>query len=187
MQPVPDYHLLPNPVSQMEETTWEERIRAVTHLLTAPPSAAVFPPLHSQLFLGACAPCYTRWDFPPFLCRRLGRSPLPGVLPPLPLLLDWSISFFLSRGACLGRPAVPASSWRSKCPFQQPPPRVLSSVVEPAPARWGAEELRAYFRGRLRRRRLGIEVPTLVAVAAPNMLLFSLLLWDPLCLRQQKP
>lgn len=162
----------------MEETGWEDRMRAVTHILTSPPSEVAAPPLHSQVFLAAAAPCYARWDFPPFLCPR-GEG---GLLPATPRLLSWSVAFFLSS---LGRRRPYAASWRSKCPFQQPPPLVVSAAVEPAPPRRSPEEMRAYFRRRLRRRRPGVELPALVAVVAPNMLLFSLLLWDPLSLRQE--
>ncbi|CAA6671332.1 unnamed protein product [Spirodela intermedia] len=146
----------------MEETGWEERVRAVTHLLTSPPSEVAAPPLHSQVFLAATAPSY--------------------LLRATPLLLSWSVAFFLSS---LGRHRPYAASWRSKCPFQEPPPLVVSAAVEPAPPRRTPEEMRTYFRRRLRRRRPGVEVPALVAVVGPNMLLFSLLLWDPLSLRQE--
>ena len=159
----------------MEEIGWNERTRAVTHLLTSPPAEVATPPLHSQVFLAAAAPCYVRWDFPPFLCRRSGEPPL----------FSWSIKFFISKLRNGGRPY--ALSWRSNCPFQQPPPLVLSSAVDPPPENPSPESLRAYFRRRLRRRRPGFEVPGPVAVMLPNMALFSLLLWDPLSLRQENP
>ncbi|XP_078438454.1 uncharacterized protein LOC144708880 [Wolffia australiana] len=151
----------------MEETGWEQRLRATTHLLSSPPAETASTSIHSQLFLAACAPSYARWDFPPFL------APLP--------LLPWSLSFFLSRL----RHSPPSPSWRSKCPFQQPPPLFLSPAVDPPPSPPSADALRRYFRRRLRRRRPGFDLPGPVVVLIPNLLLFSLLFWDPLSLRQE--
>lgn len=145
------------------DTTWEQRLQAITHILIEP-AAAARPPLYSQFFIAGYIPCYLRWDYPPILCRKG---------PPF-LDLRWGFSLFLGR---LSRLGLPETSWRSKCPYLQPPPLVLARGVEPA--RWGAEERREYFRQRLRRRRLGNDVNPLIPLLVPNLLLFSLLLWDP--------
>ncbi|XP_010928503.1 uncharacterized protein [Elaeis guineensis] len=158
-------------VEESSAPSWEQRIQALTHILTNPTTA---PSLHSQLFVATHIPCFLRWDYPPFLCPA-ASSPFPSPL------LRWSFSLFLSRAARLG---LPRSSWRSKCPFQQPPPLVLSSAVEAAPPRWGPEERRAYFRRRLRRGRLGVRVPPILVFAVPNLALLSLLFWDPTWLRR---
>ncbi|PKI50379.1 uncharacterized protein LOC116206884 [Punica granatum] len=146
-----------------DDTTWEQRLQPITHILTDP-SAAAHQPLHSQFFIAGQIPCYLRWDYPPILCRK-----------PQPLLdLRWGFSLFLRR---LSRFGLPGTSWRSKCPYLQPPPLVLARGVEAA--RWGAEERREYFRRRLRRPRLGNDMNPLIPVLVPNLILFSLLLWDP--------
>ncbi|KAI6703713.1 hypothetical protein NL676_012849 [Syzygium grande] len=124
---------------------------------------------------------------PPLPVPRLLPRPLLPPLrlpsPPLPLpspsshdllLLRWSLSLFLRR---LPRLGLPETSWRCKCPYQQPPPPVLAEGV--GEARWGDAERRECFGRRLRRRRLGSEVNPLVPILVPNLLLFSLLLWDP--------
>lgn len=159
------------PRSSMEEAgaqrpTWLQRMHALTHVLT---HTTATPSLHSQLFVATQVPCFLSWDYPPFLC-----SPPPSAFPPL---LRWSIGLFLRRASRL---CLPASSWRSKCPFQQPPPLVLSRAVDPPPPRWGPEERRECFRKRLRRGRIGLRVPPFLAFAIPNIALLSLLLWDPL-------
>ncbi|KAK4785808.1 hypothetical protein SAY86_002497 [Trapa natans] len=144
-------------------TTWEHRLQAMTHILIDP-AAADRLPLYSQFFISGYMPCYLRWDCPPVLCRK----------GPTFLDLRWGFSLFLRRFSRLG---LPETSWRSKCPYLQPPPIVLAKGVEPA--RWGADERREYLRRRLRRRRLRNEVNPLIPLLVPNMLLFSLLLWDP--------
>ncbi|XP_048141303.1 uncharacterized protein LOC115739762 isoform X2 [Rhodamnia argentea] len=151
----------------MEETPWEQKLQALTHLLTSPTTN---PSLHSQFLVASLVPCYLRWDYPPLLCSQAGPNSDPDDL----LLLRWSLSLFLRR---LPRLGLPETSWRCKCPYQQPPPAVLAAGVEEA--RWGDAERREYFRRRLRRRRLGRDVNPLVPILVPNLLLFSLLLWDP--------
>ncbi|XP_072982381.1 uncharacterized protein [Typha latifolia] len=148
--------------------TWEQRIHTLTHILI---HQTTTPSFHSQLFVASQVPCFLNWDYPPFLCPSNHSFPPP--------LLRWSFSLFLSRAVRLGQPIT---TWRSKCPFQQPPPLVLSSAVDPAPQRWGPEERRAYFRKRLRRGRIGIRVPPLLILVVPNLALLSLLLWDSLWL-----
>ncbi|KAI3439977.1 uncharacterized protein J3R85_004117 [Psidium guajava] len=146
----------------MEETPWEQKLQALTHLLTSPTTT---PSLHSQFLVSSLVPCYLRWDYPPLFC--------PHSDPDL-LLLRWSLSLFLRR---LPRLGLPETSWRCKCPYQQPPPTVLAAGVEEA--RWGDADRREYFRRRLRRRRLGGDVNPLVPILVPNLLLLSLLRWDP--------
>ncbi|XP_057948582.1 uncharacterized protein LOC131144158 [Malania oleifera] len=146
----------------MEETTWEQRLQVITHILTSPTAT---PSLHSQLFVSAHIPCYLNWDYPPFLCSS---SAFP------PLLLRWGFSLFLERASRLG---LPKTSWRSKCPYQLPPPPIMAEGVEEAV--WGDEERRAYARKRMSRKRLFNRINPLVPVLVPNLLLFSLLLWNP--------
>ncbi|XP_068648837.1 uncharacterized protein [Aristolochia californica] len=155
----------------MEETRWSQRLQALTHLLIHP---TVNPSLHSQLFISSQVPCYLNWDFPPFLCNKSHEGY------PLPLLLKWGFSLFLKRVSSLG---LPATSWRCKCPFQQPPPLILAAGVEPVPENFGEEQKRAYRRKRLRRKRLGSDVHPLIPFVVPNLLLFLLLKWNPLSLR----
>jgi len=114
---------------------WAQRTEALTHILTHPSHS---PSLHSQLFLASRVPCPgSASSYPPFLC--------PGAS-----LLRWALaSVFLPRAARLG---LPPSSWRSRCPFQLPPPLVPSAAIEPAPERWGDAELAAYARRRRARR-----------------------------------
>ncbi|PUZ47612.1 hypothetical protein GQ55_7G180300 [Panicum hallii var. hallii] len=119
--------------------TWAQRAEALTHILTHPSHS---PSLHSQLFLASRVPCPpsgpgSTASYPPFLC--------PGAS-----LLRWALtSVFLPRAARL---CLPPSSWRSRCPFQLPPPLVPSAAIEPAPERWGDAELSAYARRRRARR-----------------------------------
>ncbi|CAL9120906.1 unnamed protein product [Musa textilis] len=155
--------------AKAETPTWEQRMHTLTHILTHPTTA---PSLHSQLFVAAHVPCFLSWDYPPFLCRP---APLAAGFPPP--LLRWSLAIFLRRSSRLG---LPASSWRAKCPFQQPPPLVLSSAVDPPPPRWGPEERRESVRKRLRRGRIGVRVSPVLAFAVPNLALLSLLFWEPL-------
>ncbi|PIA31226.1 hypothetical protein AQUCO_05100025v1 [Aquilegia coerulea] len=148
----------------MEETTWEERHQAIIHLLTNPTTK---PTLHSQFFIATQIPCYLNWDYPPILCNK---QKFPS------LYLHWGFSLFIKRVFKLGYSEI---SWRSKCPFQQPPPLILAKGVEKVPERLGDEERRKYARKRLRRKRFGNHVNPLIPFLVPNLLLLSLLYWDP--------
>ncbi|KAK3000434.1 hypothetical protein RJ639_021687 [Escallonia herrerae] len=148
----------------MEDTTWEQKLQALTHILTHPTNT---PSLHSQLFISTQVPCYLNWDYPPTLCPKSSTT-----FPPLHL--RWAFSLFLKRVSRFG---LPQTSWRSKCPYHQPPPLILAKGVEEA--RWGEEEKRDYVRKRLRRKRLGSDVHPLIPILVPNLLLLSLLLWNP--------
>lgn len=150
----------------MEDTTWEQRLQALTHILTSPTNT-VTPPLHSQFFISNQIPCYLNWDYPPILCNKF-NSTFPS------LHLKWGFSLFLKRVSRFG---LPQTSWRSKCPFQQPPPLILAKGVEEA--QWGEEQRRQYVRKRLSRKRLGSDVHPLIPILVPNLFLFSLLLWKP--------
>ncbi|KAJ4703532.1 Transmembrane protein [Melia azedarach] len=148
----------------MEETTWEQRLLALTHILTSPTTS---PSLHSQFFVSAQIPCYMNWDYPPIFCSKsANRFPS--------LHLKWGFSLFIKRVSRFG---LPQTSWRSKCPYQQPPPLILAKGLEEA--QWGDEQKRQYVRRRLRRKRLGCDVNPLIPTLLPNILLFSLLLWNP--------
>nr|GMD91915.1 uncharacterized protein LOC7456773 isoform X1 [Ipomoea batatas] len=142
----------------MEEATWQQRLHALTHILTNPEPT---PPLHSQFFISTQVPCYLNWHYPPLLC-------------PKPLLHKWAISLFLKR---LSRFGLPETSWRSKCPYHQPPPVVLAKGV--AEAEWGDEEKRLYVRQRLRRKPLVSNVHPLIPILVPNLLLLSVFFWNP--------
>nr|GLL45820.1 uncharacterized protein LOC7456773 isoform X1 [Ipomoea trifida] len=144
--------------TNMEEATWQQRLHALTHILTNPEPT---PPLHSQFFISTQVPCYLNWHYPPLLC-------------PKPLLHKWAISLFLKR---LSRFGLPETSWRSKCPYHQPPPVVLAKGV--AEAEWGDEEKRLYVRQRLRRKPLVSNVHPLIPILVPNLLLLSVFLWNP--------
>lgn len=159
----------------MAETKWGDDAHVLTHLLTSP---TLSPSLHSQLLVSSHFPCYLNWDFPPFLCHHPTRAA--GGIIPLPLHLTWGLSLFLKRVARFG---LPETSWRCKCPFQQPPPLLLAAGVEPAPASLGPEQRRGYVRRRLRRRRLSSDVHPLIPLVVPNVLLLLLLYWNPLSLR----
>ena len=143
----------------MEGTTWEQRLQTLTHILTSPTCT---PNLHSQFFIATQIPCYLKWDYPPFLCSDPS------------LLKRWGWSLFLKRVFRMG---PPQTSWRSKCPFQQPPPLILAKGVEEA--RWGHEQRRAYARKRLARKQLGTNVNPLIPIVIPNLLLLSLVFWNP--------
>ncbi|KAK6917612.1 hypothetical protein RJ641_018363 [Dillenia turbinata] len=145
----------------MEETTWEQRITAITHIITNPTTT---PSLYSQLFISTNIPCYLNWDYPPILCNK-SQATFP------PLLLRWGFSLFLKRVSRLG---APETSWRSKCPYQVPPPLILAKGEEEA--KWDEEGKREYVRQRLRRKRLGNNVHPFIPIMVPNLLLFSLLL-----------
>lgn len=153
----------------MEKTSWVQRLNALTHILTNPTTT---PPLHSQLFIATQIPCYLNWDYPPLLCPQ--SSTAAAALSPPPLM-RWAFSQFLKRARRFG---LPETSWRSKCPYQLPPPLVLAKGMEEA--RWGEEERINYVRTRLRRKRLGSNVNPLIPIIVPNLLLFSLLFWDPI-------
>ncbi|KAK2393583.1 hypothetical protein P8452_15565 [Trifolium repens] len=143
----------------MEDTTWEQKLQALTHIITSPTNT---PTLHSQFFIATQIPCYLKWDYPPFLCSNPS------------LLKKWEFSFFLKRVSTMG---IPETSWRSKCPFQQPPPLILADGVEEA--QWGSEEKKSYVRKRLSRKPLGTDVNPLVPILLPNILLLSLMIWNP--------
>lgn len=147
----------------MDDTTWEERLYAVTHILTSP---TISPPLHSQFFISTQIPCYLNWDYPPVLCTKSTNFPS--------FHLRFGISIFLKRFSRLGLPEI---SWRSQCPFQQPPPLILAKGVDEA--QWGEEERRKYLRKRLRKKRLVSDIHPLTPILIPNILLLSLLLWNP--------
>ncbi|AES63889.1 transmembrane protein, putative [Medicago truncatula] len=143
----------------MENTTWEQKLQALTHILTNPTTT---PTLHSQFFIATQIPCYLEWDYPPILCSNPS------------LLKKWEFSFFLKRVITMG---IPKTSWRSKCPFQQPPPLILAEGVEEA--QWGVEQRKSYVRKRLARKPLGTNVNPLVPILLPNILLLSLMIWNP--------
>uniref|UniRef100_A0ACD5UC17 Uncharacterized protein n=1 Tax=Avena sativa TaxID=4498 RepID=A0ACD5UC17_AVESA len=144
--------------------TWAQRTEALTHILTHPSHS---PSLHSQLFLASRVPCPPRGSsYPPFLC--------PGAS-----LLRWSLtSVFLPRASRLG---LPPSSWRSRCPFQLPPPLVPSAAIEPAPERWGEAELKAYAQRRRARRgpmstRPPVSVAGVVLTTVPNVVIIAVIM-----------
>ncbi|GER36428.1 alpha/beta-Hydrolases superfamily protein, partial [Striga asiatica] len=148
----------------MDNTSWDQKIHALTHILTTPTAS---PPLHSQLFIASQIPCYLHWDYPPLLCRRSPAGPLP--------LVKWAFLRFLKKASKFG---LSETSWRSKCPYQLPPPLVPARGLEEA--RWGEEDRIRYVRRRLRRERLGIKVNPLIGIVVPNLLLLATLLWDPM-------
>ncbi|XP_050230691.1 uncharacterized protein LOC126679756 [Mercurialis annua] len=148
----------------MENTTWEQRLQALTHILTSPTTT---PSLHSQFLISTQIPCYINWDYPPILCTN-GTSTFPSVH------FRWVFSHFLKRASRLG---LPETSWRCKCPYQVPPPLILAKGVEEA--EWGDEQRREYVRNRLRRKKLGCNINPAIPILVPNMFLFSLLLWNP--------
>ncbi|KAK7302830.1 hypothetical protein RJT34_13727 [Clitoria ternatea] len=139
----------------MEDTGWEERVEAITHILTKPTTT---PSLHSQFLMGTQIPCYLNWDYPPILCSNPA------------LLKKWVFSFFLRR-------LFPRTSWRSKCPFQQPPPLILAKGVDEP--QWEPHQRRAYVRNRMATRPRRKNVNPLLPVAIPNILLLSLMIWNP--------
>ncbi|KAI5447943.1 uncharacterized protein LOC127081784 [Lathyrus oleraceus] len=143
----------------MEDTTWEQKLHALTHILTTPTTT---PSLHSQFFIATQIPCYLNWDYPPILCSNPS------------LLQKWNRSFFLKRLTTMG---IPKTSWRSKCPFQQPPPLILARGVEEA--QWGNEERKSYARKRLSRKQIGRDVNPVLAVLLPSALLLSVFIWNP--------
>ncbi|GAB2298643.1 hypothetical protein Dimus_032712 [Dionaea muscipula] len=143
----------------MEGTRWEERLHALIHILTSPTTS---PSLHSQLFIATQLPSYLHWHhYPPLLA-------------PTTIYLRWGFSLFLKRVSRFG---LPMTSWRSKCPYQLPPPLILAKGVEEA--QWGDDEMRAYARKRLFRKRLRSDVNPWIVLLVPNLLALSLLLWNP--------
>lgn len=146
----------------MEGTTWEQKFQALTHILTNPTTT---PSLHSQYFISTQIPCYLNWDYPPLLCPQYQHPTFN---------LRWGFSLFLKRVSRLG---VPLTSWRSKCPYLQPPPLVLAKGVEEA--KWDDEGKKQYLRKRLSRKKLQSEVNPWIPVLLPNLFLLSLLLWNP--------
>ncbi|OMO61213.1 hypothetical protein CCACVL1_23685 [Corchorus capsularis] len=72
----------------MEDTTWEQKLHALTHILTSP---TISLPLHSQFFISKQIPCYLNWDYPPILCNKPNSDTFPS------LHLKWGISLFLKR------------------------------------------------------------------------------------------
>ncbi|KAJ8761132.1 hypothetical protein K2173_000811 [Erythroxylum novogranatense] len=149
---------------RMEDTTWEQRTQALTHILTSPTTS---PSLYSQFFIATQIPCYLHWDYPPILCTKDST-----VFPSLNL--RWGFSLFLKR---LCRFGLPQTSWRSRCPYQQPPPLILAIGLEEA--QWGDEQRRDYVRKRLKRKRAYPNVHPLIPILVPNLFLFSLLLLNP--------
>ncbi|XP_058750281.1 uncharacterized protein LOC131623297 [Vicia villosa] len=143
----------------MEDTTWSQKLHALTHILTTPTTT---PSLHSQFFIATQIPCYLNWDYPPILCSNPS------------LLQKWELSFLLKRLTILGSPKT---SWRSKCPYHHPPPLILAKGVEEA--KWGNEERKSYARKRLYRKPLGRELNPFLAVVLPHVLLFSFVIWNP--------
>ncbi|KAK7412379.1 hypothetical protein VNO78_03835 [Psophocarpus tetragonolobus] len=138
----------------MEESTWEQRVEALTHILTSPTGR---PSLDSQWFIGTQMPCYLNWDYPPFLCTS-NRG----------LINKWLLNRVLGRR--------PPPSWRSKCPFHQPPPLILAHGLHPP--LWSPLQRRAFVRNRFSRPRRK-HINPLFPILIPNLFLFSLLIWNP--------
>ncbi|ERN15451.1 hypothetical protein AMTRI_Chr05g59250 [Amborella trichopoda] len=153
--------------SSLLETTWEQRSNALTHILTLPTTQ---PSLSSQFFVSSCIPCFINWDYPPIFCNKPKNQCLS-------LHWKWAFSLFLRKLANLG---LPQTSWRSKCPFTQPPPLVLAKGAEPPPLKMGPEEKREIYRKILRRKRWVKKVPSIIPFLVPNLSLFLMLLYDPL-------
>ncbi|CAH9121997.1 unnamed protein product [Cuscuta epithymum] len=140
----------------MEDIEWEQRHHVLTHIISSPEPTP--PPLYSQFFISTQVPCYLNWHYPPLLC-------------PTPLLRKWALSRFLNRLT------APETSWRSQCPYSQPPPVVLAKGLEAA--NWGDEEKREYAMKRVKRRPLARRLHPFFAVMVPNILALSLFLWNP--------
>ncbi|CAH1415862.1 unnamed protein product [Lactuca virosa] len=113
----------------MEETTWEQRHHALTHILT---HHTTTPSLHAQFFIATQIPCYLDWEYPPILCPKHHE-------------FRWALSLFMRRVS------MKKASWRSKCPYQLPQPLVLAKGVEEP--KWGEEDKIEYVKKRLRRKR----------------------------------
>ncbi|KAK9051688.1 hypothetical protein SSX86_028316 [Deinandra increscens subsp. villosa] len=143
----------------MEETTWEQKHHALTHILTHPTTT---PSLHSQLFISTQIPCYLNWDYPPILCPKYNQ-------------FQWAVGLFLKRVSKFG--VTNQGSWRSKCPYQQPPPLVLAKGVEQP--KWDDEDKIEYVKRRFRRKKLGNDINPWIPILLPNLILLSFLFWDP--------
>ncbi|QCD76788.1 hypothetical protein DEO72_LG1g409 [Vigna unguiculata] len=142
----------------MEEAPWEQRLQALTHILTSPTTT---PSLHSQFFIATQIPCYINWDYPPFLCSNPN------------FLTTWLRSFFLKR---LFGTAPPHTSWRSKCPFHQPQPLILAQGLDHP--NWEPQQRRAYVRKRMARK-LRKNVNPVLHIVMPNLVFLSLMIWNP--------
>ncbi|XP_057544660.1 uncharacterized protein LOC130823862 [Amaranthus tricolor] len=147
----------------MEGAGWEQKIQALTHILINPTTK---PSLHSQMLISTQIPCYLNWDYPPLLCPESLKDPI--------FNLRWNLCLFLKRASRFG---APLTSWRSKCPYYQPPPLIFANGVEEA--KWDDEGKRLYIRKRLSRKKLVSEVNPLIPVLLPNLLLLSSLFWNP--------
>ncbi|KAL7603556.1 uncharacterized protein LOC111894987 [Lactuca sativa] len=139
----------------MEETTWEQRHHALTHILT---HHTTTPSLHAQFFIATQIPCYLDWEYPPILCPKHHE-------------FRWALSLFMKRVS------VKKASWRSKCPYQLPQPLVLAKGVEEP--KWGEEDKIEYVKKRLRRKRLGNYINPWIPILLPNLVVMSFLFWDP--------
>ncbi|KAI3947968.1 hypothetical protein MKW92_042350 [Papaver armeniacum] len=121
----------------MEETNWEQRLHALTHLLTNP---TIKPSLHSQLFISN--------------------------------QMQTAFHLYISDGVSLSSKRVlrlgpPLTSWRSQCPYQQPPPLILAKGLE-------------YFKKEVKRKRFsGWTINPLIPVLVPNLMLLSILFLKP--------
>ncbi|GKV47740.1 hypothetical protein SLEP1_g54609 [Rubroshorea leprosula] len=149
----------------MEDASWEQKLHTLTHILTSPTTA---PTLHSQFFVSTQIPCYLNWDYPPVLCTKPNSDTFPS------LHLRWGFSLFLKRVSRLG---LPETSWRCKCPYQQPPPLILAKGVDES--RWDEVQRKEYARRRLRRKRLIRNVHPTIPVLVPNLIAIFLLFYFP--------
>ena len=143
----------------MENTTWEQRHNTLTHIITHPTTT---PSLHSQYLVSTQIPCYHKWDYPPILCSKHSQ-------------FKWAIGLFLKRVSKLG--VINQGTWRSNCPYQQPPPLVLAKGVEEA--KWGDHDKREYVKKRLRKKKMGNDINPWIPILLPNLILLSFLFWDP--------
>ncbi|CAN8287560.1 unnamed protein product [Cochlearia groenlandica] len=145
-----------------EETKWEDRIQAMAHILT---SQTTNPSLHSQFLIGSLIPSYISWDYPPVYSHHQNHL----------LIRRWWLSQFIKRVSRLG---LEDTSWRSNCPYYQPPATVMAVGVEEG--KWGREERREYARKRFKRKKIVSDVNPFLPLILPNLLLFTLLFWDPI-------
>ncbi|XP_015067156.1 uncharacterized protein LOC107011973 [Solanum pennellii] len=146
----------------MEDTTWNQRIQALTHIILNPTTK---PSFESQIFISNQIPCYLNWDYPPILCTKIT---FPSVY------LKWAFSYYLKWISRLG---APETSWRSKCPYQQPPPLILAKGVEEA--QWGDEERRQFVRKRFKKRIFSREGNIFVLAILPNILALLFIFRNP--------
>ncbi|XP_031482118.1 uncharacterized protein LOC116252155 [Nymphaea colorata] len=151
----------------MEETTLEERSRVLAHILTVPTTQ---PSLYDQFFISRQMPCYLKWDYPPVFCKRNNNGWLP-------LHFQYGLLLFFRRCVKLG---LPETSWRCKCPFQQPPPLTIAKGVEPASLQLNTEKKRELARKILNRKRWISRVHPLIPFLVPNVALFMLFFHNPL-------